>query len=178
MKKIAIEVFGSAKLILPNRRFRLQFAFLVLLAALIPVTELLVIKLFTDLVIDGGNMEIATLAFSILGVSALFVTTRVVNYIQKTYRVKFFDKSFEADDRERSSTKEAWEWAMAMELVNVLSFITQILVIAGFFFALNWEFAIIVLIAALIVFEIFGRFSGVNRLFSVDLLKKSEASRK
>jgi len=175
MKNIAIEVFGSAKLILPNRRFRLQFAFLVLLAALIPVTELLVIKLFTDLVIDGGNMELSMLAFSILGVSALFVTTRVVNYIQKTYRVKFFDKSFEADDRERSSTKEAWEWAMALELVNVLSFITQILVIAGFFFVLNWEFAIIVLITALVVFEIFGRFFRRQQIIQRGFVEKKRS---
>ena len=175
MKRIATELLSSAGLILPSKKFRWQFAFLVLLAALIPVTELLVIKLFTDLVIAGGDMDPTILVLSILGVSALFVTTRVVNYVQKTYRVKFFDKSFESDTRERSSTKESWEWAMALEMVNVLSFITQIVVISIFFFVLDWVFASLVLLAALIILEIFGRYFRVQQIAQRGFVEKRRA---
>ena len=175
MKRIATELLSSAGLILPSKKFRWQFAFLVLLAALIPVTELLVIKLFTDLVIAGGDMDPTILVLSILGVSALFVTTRFVNYVQKTYRVKFFDKSFESDTRERSSTKESWEWAMALEMVNVLSFITQIVVISIFFFALDWVFASLVLLAALIILEIFGRYFRVQQIAQRGFVEKRRA---
>ena len=175
MKRIATELLSSAGLILPSKKFRWQFAFLVLLAALIPVTELLVIKLFTDLVIAGGDMDPTILVLSILGVSALFVTTRFVNYVQKTYRVKFFDKSFESDTRERSSTKESWEWAMALEMVNVLSFITQIVVISIFFFVLDWVFASLVLLAALIILEIFGRYFRVQQIAQRGFVEKRRA---
>ena len=175
MKRIATELLSSAGLILPSKKFRWQFAFLVLLAALIPVTELLVIKLFTDLVIAGGDMDPTILVLSILGVSALFVTTRFVNYVQKTYRVKFFDKSFESDTRERSSTKESWEWAMALEMVNVLSFITQIVVISIFFFVLDWVFASLVLLVALIILEIFGRYFRVQQIAQRGFVEKRRA---
>ncbi len=135
MKRMAIELFSSARLLLPTRRFRWQLLLLVLIAAAIPVTELLVAKLFTDLVIDGANRSLLELGFSVSIFAALFIATRIANYIQKTYRVKFFDRAFGADTRERSSQKESWEWAMALELVNVFSFITQLIVISGFFFA-------------------------------------------
>lgn len=175
MKRIAIELFGSAKLILPTRKFRWGFSLLVILAAMIPVTELLVIKLFTDIVIDGSDMSVVNLVISVILVSILFVITRIANYFQKNYRVKFFDKSFESDDRERSSIKESWEWAMAMELVNVLSFIVQIFVISMFFFVLNWEFALPVLISALVVFEIFGRYFRQQQIIQRGFVEKRRA---
>jgi len=156
MKRMAIELFASARLLLPTKRFRWQLFVLVLIAAAIPVTELLVAKLFTDLVIDGANRSMTELAVSVAIFAVLFIGTRTANYIQKTYRIKFFDKAFGADTRERSSQKESWEWAMALEMVNVFSFITQLLVISGFF-VLSPGFAGLNLLLVLIVLEVFGR---------------------
>jgi len=157
MKRMSIELFSSAKLLLPTRKFRWQLLMLVIIAAAIPVTELLVAKLFTDLVIDGANRSLFELGLSVSIFAALFITTRIANYIQKTYRVKFFDRAFGADTRERSSQKESWEWAMALELVNVFSFITQLLVISVFFFALSPSFAGLNLLMVIIILEVFGR---------------------
>ena len=157
MKRMSIELFASAKLLLPTRRFRWQLFMLVLIAAAIPVTELLVAKLFTNLVIDGANRSIVELGASIAIFAVLFVGTRTANYIQKTYRVKFFDRAFGADTRERSSQKESWEWAMALEMVNVFSFITQLLVISTFFFVLSPGFAALNLLLVIIVLEVLGR---------------------
>lgn len=113
-------------------------------------------KLFTDLVVDGASRPVAELVIAVLIFALLFATTRIANYLQKTYRVKFFDKAFGADEREKSSTKESWEWAMGLELVNVLSFLTQLFVIAGFFFFLNPLFAGINLLLILVVIQVMG----------------------
>ena len=157
MKRMSLELFRSARLLLPTNRFRWHLALLVLIAAAIPVTELLVAKLFTDLVIDGANRSIVELGVSIAIFAVLFVGTRTANYIQKTYRIKFFDRAFGADTRERSSQKESWEWAMALEMVNVFSFITQLVVISTFFFFLSPIFAGLNFLLALIVLEVLGR---------------------
>jgi hypothetical protein len=129
---------------------------LVLIAAAIPVTELLVAKLFTDLVVSGAGMPVAEIVISVILFALLFATTRIANYLQKTYRVKFFDKAFGADERQKTANTESWEWAMALELVNVLSFLTQMFVIAAFFFFLNPGFAAINLAFILIVLQVMG----------------------
>lgn len=156
MRKIASELWASSRLLVPKGRYRWQLILLVLIAAAIPVTELLVAKLFTDLVVEGAGRPVAELVLAVVLFAVLFATTRVANYLQKTYRVKFFDKAFGADEREKSSTKESWEWAMGLELVNVLSFLTQLFVIAGFFFFLNPGFALANLVLVLIVLQVVG----------------------
>jgi hypothetical protein len=156
LKKIATELWASSRLLVPKGRYRWQLIMLVIIAAAIPVTELLVAKLFTDLVVDGAGKPISEIVLAVVLFAVLFATTRIANYAQKTYRVKFFDKAFGADDRERSSTKESWEWAMGLELVNVLSFLTQLFVIGGFFFLLNPTFAAINLLLILIVLQVVG----------------------
>ena len=140
----------------PKGKYRPQLILLVLIAAAIPVTELLVAKLFTDLVIDGASRTATELIISVAIFAILFVSTRTANYLQKTYRVKFFDKAFGSDTRERSKTKESWEWAMGLELVNVLSFLTQLFVIAAFFFVLSPIFASLNLLLILIVLQVVG----------------------
>ena len=160
MRRIARELWASSRLLVPKGRYRWQLILLVLIAAAIPVTELLVAKLFTDLVVDGASRPVSELVIAVLIFAVLFSTTRIANYLQKTYRVKFFDKAFGADEREKSSTKESWEWAMGLELVNVLSFLIQLLVIGGFFFLLNPLFAGINLILILVVLQVMGVLFG------------------
>ena len=127
-----------------------------MIAAAIPVTELLVAKLFTDLVVHGQTRPMIEIILSASLFAVLFAGTRAANYAQKTYRVKFFDKAFGSDTRERSSTKESWEWALGLELVNTLSFLTQAFVIAGFFFALNPGFALLNLLLVVGFLQLLG----------------------
>lgn len=156
MKSIVGELSRATKLLIPTNKLRAQLFLLVLIAAAIPVSELLVAKLFADLVIEGAARSIAENLISIGIFAGLFVTTRVANYLQKTYRVRFFDKSFDADDRERTLSKESWEWALALEMVNVFTFFTQLLVIVVFFFALSPWFALGNLVLIAIVIQIMG----------------------
>ncbi|NBU23385.1 MAG: hypothetical protein EBS38_05690 [Actinobacteria bacterium] len=156
MRKIFQELYGSSKLLVPKGKYRMQLVLLVLIAASIPVIELLVAKLFTDLVVNGANKPLIELIVAVVIFAVLFISTRTANYLQKTYRVKFFDKAFGADTREKSKTKESWEWAMGLELVNVLSFLTQLFVIAAFFFALSPLFAGLNMLLVLIVLQVMG----------------------
>jgi hypothetical protein len=121
LRTIFTQLFSATKLLVPTKRYRWQLMLLVLIAASIPVSELLVAKLFTDLVINGADRPVTEIVLQLALFAFLFVSTRTINYLQKTYRVKFFDKAFGADTREKSSTKESWEWAMGLELVTFLS---------------------------------------------------------
>ncbi len=156
MRTIFTQLFSATKLLVPTKRYRWQLMLLVLIAALIPVTELLVAKLFTDLVIAGNSRPVSEIILQLVLFAFLFVSTRTINYLQKTYRVKFFDKAFGADTREKSSTKESWEWAMGLELVNALSFITQILVIASFLAFLSPNFGLLNLVLIALVLQLMG----------------------
>lgn len=55
MKTIARELARATKLLIPTNKLRAQLFLLVLIAAAIPVSELLVAKLFADLVIEGAK---------------------------------------------------------------------------------------------------------------------------
>jgi predicted ABC-type exoprotein transport system permease subunit len=156
MRKMFGILGGSTKLLVPKGKYRFQLLLLVAIGAAIPVTELLVAKLFTDLIVAGNSRPVLEIVISVVLFSLLFASTRIANYLQKTYRVKFFDKAFGADTREKSKTKESWEWAMGMELVNVLSFLTQLFVIAAFFFVLSPLFAALNMILILIVLQVMG----------------------
>jgi hypothetical protein len=67
------------------------------------------------------SLPVSEIVISVILFALLFATTRIANYLQKTYRVKFFDKAFGADESEKSKFTESWEWAMALEMVNVFS---------------------------------------------------------
>lgn len=149
-------LFSSSGLLVPKGKYRFQLLLLVLIAAAIPVTELLLAKLFTDLIVAGANRPVSEIVVSVVLFSLLFASTRVANYLQKTYRVRFFDKSFGSDEREKSKYTESWEWAMALELVNVWSFLTQLLVIAFFFLTLDPGFALVNFLFLVIILQVMG----------------------
>jgi hypothetical protein len=155
MIKMFKSLLSSSKLLVP-KGYRFQLVLLVALGAAIPVSELLVAKLFTDLVVAGASRPVVEIVFSVALFALLFAITRFANYLQKTYRVKFFDKAFGADEREKSKFNESWEWAMALEMVNLWSFLTQLFVIAIFFFALNPVFAGLNLLYIFIVLQVMG----------------------
>ena len=155
MIKMFKSLLSSSKLLVP-KGYRFQLVLLVGLGAAITVTELLVAKLFTDLIVAGASRPVIEIVFSVGLFALLFALTRIANYLQKTYRVKFFAKAFGADEREKNKYNESWEWAMALEMVNVWSFLTQLFVIAIFFFALNPVFAGINLLYIFIVLQLMG----------------------
>jgi uncharacterized membrane protein len=148
---------------------------LVAIGAGIPVIELLVAKIFTDLIVFGENRPVSEIATSVLLLALLFGGIRLGNYAQKTYRVRFFDKAFTAGDRERSAIKESWEWAMGLELVNALIFLTQLFVIGGFFFLLNPLFALANVILIILVLQLVGTIFRKQLLNQRSFVERSRA---
>lgn len=177
MKKLAQELWQSARLLVPPK-YRYPLILLVLIAAAIPVTELLVAKLFTDLVVNGNEKGLGEIVVNLVIFGLLFVATRVANYIQKTYRVRFFDKAFGADKREKTSQGESWEWAMALEMVNVLSFMLQAFVIATFLFVLNQIMGGFTFLIILILLQVMGRIFNYQLKTQRDFVEKRRAKEK
>lgn len=125
---------ATAAALVPGGRDRLTLAVLVALGALIPVTELFVTKIFTDVVTrERRGTGLADVAGELVAFFVLFLGTRVAHYAQRVQRVRFFDRVFRSSGRDGTGVRAGWEWAVGLELVNVLSFATQLVVVAGFF---------------------------------------------
>jgi hypothetical protein len=151
--------------LVPKGRDRLMLFFLVALGALIPVTELFVTKIFTDVITrerDGAGLQFVFGELVIF--FALFLGTRVAHYAQRIYRVQFFDQVFRKAGRSDAGNKASWEWAVGLELVNVLSFTTQLLVIAGFFVWLAPLYGAFNVVLVVLLIEV------ISRLFKYQMM--------
>ena len=140
-----------------TRKYRVVLLGLVLIAAMISVSELAVAKLFTKIILEEGTISQTMFALLVTFFFLFFGITRGGHFLQRIYRVKFFDKAFKASESERSGAKENWRWSLAFELTNLLSTITQLGVIISFFTYLNWRFGLINILIVLAVFQVYGR---------------------
>lgn len=143
MRSIGKELYSAFRELFPRGKHSWYLIGLVLIAAIIPVTELFITKLFTDLIIHSGRYTMHHIILQVILFFGLFAVTRAAHYGQKVYRVRIFDKAFIAYDKERSKQKESWEWALAFELSTVLSAMTQLLIFAAFFAYLNPLFGLV-----------------------------------
>ncbi len=161
MRSIAKELITAFRDLFPRGKHSIYLLGLVLIAAIIPVTELLITKLFTDLIIHSSKYSAAQITVQVILFFSLFALTRAAHFGHKVYRVRVFDKAFKGYDKERSKQKESWEWALAFELSTVLGALTQLLIFATFFTVLNPLFGFVnfvVLLASLqVIGVIFGR---------------------
>ena len=161
MRSIAKELITAFRDLFPRGKHSIYLLGLVLIAAIIPVTELLITKLFTDLIIHSSKYSAAQITVQVILFFSLFALTRAAHFGHKVYRVRVFDKAFKGYDKERSKQKESWEWALAFELSTVLGALTQLLIFASFFTYLNPLFGginFVVMLASLhVIGVIFGR---------------------
>jgi hypothetical protein len=160
---IAKEMIAGFRHLFPHGRFRWVLVALSLVAAAISVSELLVMKFFATLVLHEGDFDRSLLFWAIIGFFLFFLLTRVGQFFQRNYRVKALTKAFRALTKERTTSQENREWAMAMELTNVFSQGTQLIAILFFFLLLN------PLIAALNVLIVFMIFQAVGAIFKKQL---------
>lgn len=161
MRSIAKELITAFRDLFPRGKHSIYLLGLVLIAAIIPVTELMITKLFTDLIIHANSFTTSHIIWQIVLFFSLFAVTRAAHYGQRVYRVRVFDKAFKGYDKERSKQKESWEWALAFELSTVLSAMTQLIIFAAFFAFLNPLFGginFVIMAASLhVIGVLFGR---------------------
>jgi len=151
------ELLSALTELFSTRKYRITLVGLVLIAAMISVSELAVAKLFTKIILDEGTISQTMFALLVTFFFLFFGITRGGHFLQRIYRVKFFDNAFKASENERSGAKENWRWSLAFELTNLLSTITQLGVIISFFTYLNWRFGLINILIVLVIFQVYGR---------------------
>lgn len=156
---VAKELLYALTELFSTTKFRVILLGLVLIAAMISVSELAVAKLFTKIILDEGSISQTMFTVLVTFFFLFFGVTRGGHFLQRVYRVKFFDKAFKASDnvRARAKAKENWRWSLAFELTNLLSTLTQLGVIVSFFTYLNWRFGVINILIVLVVFQVYGR---------------------
>jgi hypothetical protein len=153
LRKSLIDLF-------PTKKFRSILIGLILIAAFISVSELIVAKLFTKIILDEGEIDKSKLAIFITFFFLFYGFTRIGQFAQRIYRVRIFDRAFKANETEISNGKNNWRWTQAFELTNISSTLTQISVVLIFFFYFNWIFALLDLLMIVIVLEVLGRIFG------------------
>ena len=157
MKVILWNLRKSLHDLFPTRRFRLILIGLVLIAAFISVSELIVARLFTQIILHEGEIDKSYLALLLVGFFLFYGFTRIGQFGQRIYRVRVFDRAFKANELELTTGKENWRWTQAFEITNIYSMLTQVGVVLLFFFYFNLIFAALNLLIITIVLEVLGR---------------------
>ena len=157
MKVILWNLRKSLLELFPTSKYRLILISLILIAAFISVSELLVAKLFTQIILNEDELAKSTLFLLIGGFFIFYGFTRAGQFAQRIYRLRVFDKAFKATDAELSMAKDNWRWSLAFELTHISSTLTQMGVVLAFFLYINWIFALINLVMIIIVLEVIGR---------------------
>jgi hypothetical protein len=119
-----------------TRRTRVVVGLLIVVTATLPVAEMLVLKLFSTLIIDGPRIftQDTNAAIVQIGIFLLaFGITRGAHHVIRLVRVRAFRDGFDIAGRERSPSQESWEWALAFELSGVLVSLVQAVMFSALF---------------------------------------------
>jgi MFS family permease len=175
MRTIAFHLSAAFRELFPKGRHSWVMVGMVLLAAIIPVSELLVAKIFSTMIIHISTYTQWQIVLHVLAFVGLFGVTRTAHYLQKTYKVNVFDKAFRASGTARSKMKESWEWALAFELTTILSALTNLVVFLAFFTFLNWQYGILNFIVLLASLQVMGMLFKRQMVKQVDVVAKRKA---
>lgn len=160
MRTVLKHLKESLLQLFPTTKFRIILIVLVLTAAFISVSELAVAKLFTQIILNQGELTTAQMILYVLGFFIFFGGTRAGQYFQRIYRVNVFESAFNASEKKIKRRKENWRWSQAFELTNLLSTFTQMSVIIIFLTFLNWQFGLLNIVVVAIALQILGRIYG------------------
>ncbi len=157
MRELARSLARTCHTLVPGVRQRWQLLALVLVGAVIPLTELVVASLFTQIITEDPARSLAELLPELAVFVLLFVATRGAQYAQRTYRVTFFDRVFRSAERTAPANIESWRWALGMEMVTVLTAVAQMLLMAAYFVVLAPVFGVLNLVLIVLLGEALGR---------------------
>lgn len=181
--RLVVRLVGrAARDLLPSVALRWRLVFLVLMGAAIPLADLLVMKIFTDVVLglDGTVPSPSAIAAPVVAFATLFLVTRVAHYGQRLYRVTLFTQAFQSDPRPRRPAEEGWRWALGLELVSLVTGVIQVGAVAVFFLALAPAFGVVnvAVVAVLlhVLAGIFGRQLDTQREFVVHSRARAPAA--
>lgn len=154
MLRVAIELWSATKDLFPSKRHLRMVMGLVTLATIVSISELLLAKLFSDLILpseprSSSNLIILSVIF--LGVFGLL---RIINFVREYYRLNIFEKALTEDSG--SKFANSWKWATAMELTALLTIVGRFVFISILLFYFSIPFGLCNLILSVILFQTFA----------------------
>jgi hypothetical protein len=156
MKMFAQKMLQSLRLLFPTRKFRAFLFGLVLISAVISVSELFVAKFFTKIISREHHLTKHQMIVYTVILLFCFVLTRVGHFLQKISRVTLFDGSFKSANLKSTPMQESWQWSLAFEVSNILGVCTQLLVVSLFFIALNPFFSALNFLMLFVILQVYG----------------------
>lgn len=137
-----------------SRRSRVAVVLLIVVSAALPVCEMLVLRLFSSLILDGPERFTHDRTAAIVNTAIFllaFGLARATHHLVRLRRVRVFRDSFDASGRIRNHSQESWEWAMAFELSAVLVSLVQVVTFSVLFLFVDWPTAALNAIVSLVV---------------------------
>jgi hypothetical protein len=127
-------------------RGRTEVSGLLLLMALLPVSELVVTRMFSHLILRDPTGKFEREPHAVIRSGLIFFVafalSRALHHIVRLNRVRIFRRAFEASAVERPASKEAWSWAGAFELSTAMVGLIQVAAFSGLFFWVSWQFGV------------------------------------
>jgi hypothetical protein len=124
---IAGDIRTSVKELFPVRRDRMVVLGLVVLAAVVSMTELAATQLFAVLILPESDRSTTLTAVLVVLFLLFFGGLRIVNFLREKYRINVFERALA--DSGLSKVSDSWRWAMAMEVTSILSTMGRIAVV-------------------------------------------------
>ena len=144
----------------PSRWARGEVVGLVLVMAAVPVVEMLVIRMFSDLAIEGPERLAAGDAELTWHVVVFFVAlgaARGMHHLVRIVRVSVFRRRFQQLEATRSASRQSWDWALALELSGVLVSVVQAVAFSLLFVVLDLVVAGVNAVVVVLVLLLQGR---------------------
>lgn len=144
---ITAELRTTLRELFPVRRDRRVVWGLVALAAVVSITELAAVQLFSVLILpQPGRSQTFTVVLVLL-FFGVFGGLRLVNYAREMYKLNVFERAL-TQSVGGAQARDSWRWAMAMEVVNGLSAASRavVVVVACLILAPWFGLAVLVLV--------------------------------
>ncbi|NCU82829.1 MAG: hypothetical protein EBV67_03755 [Actinobacteria bacterium] len=157
MFAILKEMRESFQNLFPAGRFRFVLLILSALGAFISISELLLLKVFVEIVTREDRLSQSEFLVAGIVFVALFAGILLAQYFQRTFRVTAQAKSFRARMKAVNKESGTREWAMAGEISNVSTQITKLFAVFIFLVFLDPLFALVNLVVVSLALYLIGR---------------------
>ncbi len=141
--------------IFPSSSEQRMVARLVALTTIISLSELLIARFFSFLIMPTEGANSSNLTFLSIIFLSIFGVLRVINYGKEYYRLNVFEKALVERDG-ANNFANSWRWAAAMELTSLLALCGRWLFITALLFWFSWIFGFISFLVGVLIFNIFS----------------------
>lgn len=110
-------------------RSRFAVSGLLLTMAMLPVSELVVTRMFSHLILHGParyQVDPTGVVRDAVTFFVAYALARALHHLIRLNRVRVFRRGFDSSDHQRAASQEAWGWAAAFELSTALVSLIQI----------------------------------------------------